>query len=144
MEEWMMNAGLFDHRPRSRELIHILVAQRAARSIGGLMMHANEWTEAEACAYAARWTPRGWMPEDSGTVWGEQDLYLVQPFYGSSYLTGKHEIEQLMAERAAQLGPEYSFKGFLDEMEASGLIPVSLIRWEMTGDYEEVRAMVEG
>ncbi|MFO8174041.1 MAG: DUF885 family protein [Longimicrobiales bacterium] len=144
MEEWMMNAGLFADRPRSRELMYILVAQRAARSIGGLMMHANEWTQAEACTFAAGWTPRGWMPEDSGTVWGEQDLYLVQPFYGASYLTGKHEIEQLMAERAEQLGDNYSFKGFMDEMEASGLIPVSLIRWEMTGQDDEIREMTGG
>lgn len=144
MEEWMMNAGLFADRPRSRELMYILVAQRAARSIAGLMMHANEWTQAEACAFAAGWTPRGWMPEDSGTVWGEQDLYLVQPFYGASYLTGKHEIEQLMAERAEQLGDDYSFKGFMDEMEASGLIPVSLIRWEMTGQDDEIREMTGG
>lgn len=141
MEEWMMSAGLLEGRPRSRELIYILIAQRAARSIAGLMMHANEWTQEEACAFAAAWTPRGWMPEDSGTVWGEQDLYLVQPFYGASYLTGKHEIEQLMAEWARELGAEYSFKGFMDEMEASGLIPVSLIRWEMTGQDDEIRKM---
>jgi uncharacterized protein (DUF885 family) len=141
MEEWMMNAGLFDDRPRSRELIYILVAQRAARSIAGLMMHGRQWPQAEACAFAARWTPRGWMPEDSETVRGEQDLYLVQPFYEASYLTGKHQLEQLMAERAQQLGADYSFKRFMDEMEASGLIPVSLIRWEMTGRDDEIREM---
>jgi uncharacterized protein (DUF885 family) len=133
MEEWMMTAGLFDSSPRSRELMYILVAQRAARALAGLHMHANELTQEEAVAFAARWTPRGWMPEDSGTVWGEQDLYLHQPFYGDSYLTGKHQIEELMAERAEQLGNEFSFRRFMDEMEASGLIPVSLIRWEMTG-----------
>jgi len=133
MEEWMMTAGLFDSNPRSRELMYILVAQRAARALAGLFMHANELTQEEAVAFAARWTPRGWMPEDSGTVWGEQDLYLHQPFYGDSYLTGKHQIEELMAERAEQLGDDFSVKRFMDEMEASGLIPVSLIRWEMTG-----------
>lgn len=94
----------------------------------------NIWdSRAEAVAFASRWTPRGWMPAESGAVWGEQDLYLHQPFYGDSYLTGKHQIEELMAERAQQLGDGFSFKGFMDEMEASGLIPVSLIRWEMTG-----------
>ena len=133
MEEWMMNAGLLDDRPRSRELVYILVAQRAARALAGLFMHSNEFTQEEAVAFASRWTPRGWMPAASGTVWGEQDLYLHQPFYGDSYLTGKHQIEELMAERAEQLGDGFSFKGFMDEMEASGLIPVSLIRWEMTG-----------
>jgi uncharacterized protein (DUF885 family) len=144
MEEWMMNAGLFADSPRSRELIYILIAQRAARSISGLLLHSNEYTMEDAVEFAAEWTPRGWMPEDSNTVWGEQYLYLQQPFYGASYLTGKYEIEQLMAERAAQLGEEYSFKRFMDEMEASGLIPVSLIRWEMTGQDDEIREITGG
>ena len=128
-----MTTGLFDGRPRSRELIYVLVALAAARALAGLFMHGNTLGQQEAVAFAARWTPRGWMPEDSGTVWGEQDLYLHQPFYGDSYLTGKHQIEELMVERADQLGAEFSFKRFMDEMEASGLIPVSMIGWEMTG-----------
>ena len=75
---------------------------------------------------------------------GEQYLYLQQPYYGSSYLMGKYQIEELMAERAADLGEAFTLKGFMDEMEASGLIPVSLIRWEMTGRAEEVGGMTEG
>jgi uncharacterized protein (DUF885 family) len=144
MEEWMMNAGLFDGNPRSRELIYILIAQRAARSIAGLYLHSNDFTMDEAVEFAAKWTPRGWMPADSETVWGEQYLYLQQPFYGASYLTGKYEIEQLWAERTAELGEEFTFKGFMDQMEASGLIPVSLIRWEITGDGAQVTSMAEG
>jgi hypothetical protein len=144
MEEWTMNAGLFDDNPRSRELIYILIAQRAARGISGLLMHANEYSVDDAVNFAADWTPRGYMPEDSGTVWGEQFFYLQQPYYGASYLGGKHQIEQLMAERAADLGNTYSIRGFMDGMEASGLIPVSLIRWEMTGRNDQIRAMTGG
>jgi hypothetical protein len=141
MEEWMMNAGLFDENPRSRELIYILLAQRAARAISGLLLHSNEYTMEDAVKFAAEWTPRGWMPEDSNTVLGEQYFYLQQPYYGSSYLMGKHQIEELMTERAADLGEDYSFKGFMDEMEASGLIPLSLIRWEMTGRDDQIVEM---
>ena len=144
MEEWMMHAGLFEGRPRSRELIYVLIAQRAARAIAGLRLHSNEYTMEDAVAFASEWTPRGWMPEDSGTVWGEQYLYLHQPFYGASYLMGKHQIEDLMRERAHQLGDDFTFKRFMDEMEASGLIPVSLIRWEMTGMDDEIRTMTDG
>ena len=144
MEEWMMNAGLFDNNPRSRELIYILLAQRAARAISGLLLHSNDYTLDDAVKFAAEWTPRGWMPEDSNTVWGEQDFYLHQPYYGASYLMGKYQIEELMAERMADLGEEYSLKGFMDEMEASGLIPVSLIRWEMTGRDDQIREMTGG
>ncbi len=141
MEEWMMNAGLFDDNPRSRELIYILVAQRAARGISGLLLHANEFTMDEAVEFAAKWTPRGYMPEDSGTVWGEQFFYLQQPYYGASYLGGKHQIEEFMAERADDLGEAYTMKGLMDEIEASGLIPMSLIRWEITGRDDQIKAM---
>ena len=111
----MMHAGLFDDRPRSRELIHIMLAQRAARALSGLMMHGHEYTIDEAAEFAAEWTPRGWMPPDSDTVWGEQHLYLQQPGYGTSYIIGKIEIEKLMAERALARADDFTIKGFLDE-----------------------------
>lgn len=133
VEEMFMHAGLFDDRPRARELVWILLAQRAARAIGGLMMHANEWTMQEAVDFAAEWTPRGWLPADGATVWGEQHLYLRQPGYGTSYLIGKIQIEQLLAERATQLGEEFSIRRFFDELDATGVIPLSMARWQMTG-----------
>lgn len=141
VEEWLMQAGLFDESPRSRELIYIMLAQRAARALGGLMMHGQEYTIEEATAFAAEWTPRGWMPPDSSTVWGEQHLYLSQPGYGTSYLMGKIEIEKLMAERARQLGDEFTIKRFMDEFSAVGVIPVALARWELTGDDSDVQRM---
>ncbi len=141
MEEWLMHAGLFDDRPRARELIYIMLAQRAARALGGLLMHGNEFTIEEAVEYAADWTPRGWMPRESNTVWGEQHLYLQQPGYGTSYLIGKIQIEKLMAERARQLGEAFTLKRFMDEFSAAGVIPVSLVRWELTGDDDEVRRL---
>jgi hypothetical protein len=133
MEEMMMHAGLWDDRPRARELVHILLAQRAARAIGGLMLHANEWSVAQAAAFASEWTPRGWLPADGNTVIGEQHLYLQQPGYGTSYVTGKVQLEQLVAERAIQLGDEFTVKRFMDEFVEAGVIPISLVRWELTG-----------
>ena len=35
MEEMMMSAGLYDAKPRSRELVYVLVANRAARGLAG-------------------------------------------------------------------------------------------------------------
>jgi hypothetical protein len=133
MEEWVTTAGLLDARPRGREVFWIGIAQRAARAIAGLRMQANDWTIEEAVRFAAAETPRGWLRADGDTVWGEQQLYLEQPGYGTSYLVGKALLEDLLAERAAQLGAGFTLKGFMDEVNASGMIPVSLIRWETTG-----------
>ena len=138
MEEWMMHAGFIDGKPRARELIYILIAQRAARAIAGLRLHSNEFSMQEATEFAAHWTPRGWMPPDGGTVWGEQYLYLHQPYYGSSYLMGKSQVEMFMAERAVELGEDFTIKRFFDEINSCGLIPMSLIRWELSGQSDEI------
>jgi len=142
MEEMMMHAGLFDARPHARELIWILLAQRGARALGDLYMHSNEWTMEQAIKFASEWTPREWLAEDGNTVWFEQHLYLRQPTYGTSYLIGKIEIEQLLAERARQLGDAFTLKRFMDELNAAGMIPMSLIRWELTGEAGEINRHV--
>ena len=56
-----MHAGLYDDSPRSRELVWIMLAQRAARGLGSLYAHANEMTMEEAGVVHMEWTPRGWM-----------------------------------------------------------------------------------
>ena len=132
-EEMMLKAGMFDARPRTRELIYILLAQRAARALGDLRMHSNEMTLEQAATFASTNTPRGWLRLDANTVRGEQYLYLQQPTYGTSYVTGKIEVERLMSDRAHELGERFSMREFMDAFDAVGLIPVSLVRWEVMG-----------
>lgn len=133
-EEMMMQAGLFDRRPRSRELVYILVAQRAARALGDLRMHANQVTLEQAAAFACASTPRGWLRMEGRLVWNEQHLYLQQPGYGTSYLVGKIQLERLLADRRRQLGAAFTMRRFMDEVMAVGLVPVSLVRWEVAGE----------
>jgi len=134
MEELMMQVGLCDSRPRSRELVYVLLAQRAARAIGELRMHANQMSLEEAAKFASDQTPRGWLRLPGETVWFEQHLYLQQPGYGTSYLIGKFEIDRLLAARARALGDAFTLRRFMDELDAVGLIPISLVGWELTGD----------
>jgi hypothetical protein len=133
MEEMMMHAGLYDDNPRVREIVWIMLAQRAARGLGSLYVHANDFTMKQARDFHVEWTPRGWMREDLDLLGFEQLLYLRQPGYGSSYVTGKFLIEQLIAERAHQLGDRFTLSGFFEELDAAGVIPVSLIGWQLTG-----------
>ena len=133
-EELMLQAGMFDARPRSRELIYVLLGQRAARALGDLRMHANQMTLEQAAAFAVANTPRGWLRLDANTVRSEQHLYLQQPAYGPSYIIGKIQVEGMLTARRRQLGDAFSLKRFMDEFNAVGLIPASLVHWELTGE----------
>lgn len=144
MEEMMMHAGLYDDSPRSRELVWIMLAQRAARGLGSLYAHSNDYTMAEAADFHVKNTPRGWMREDLDLLSFEQQLYLRQPGYGTTYVTGKYLVESLLAERRRELKEDFTLSGFFQEVNAAGVIPVSLIRWELTGDGSEVRRMLAG
>jgi len=142
-EELMMQAGMFDARPRTRELIYILVAERAARALGELRMISNEFTLEQAAEFTSHNTPRGWLSLKGNLVRSEQHLYLQQPGYGTSYLIGKKQIEMLLATRRMQLGEGFRMKTFMDSFNAAGLVPASLLRWELTGQLpEDVRRML--
>ena len=141
VEEMFMHAGLYDDSPRSRELVWILLAQRAARGLGSLYAHANEMTMEEAGMVHMEWTPRGWMKTEKELLIFEQHLYLRQPGYGTSYVTGKYLLERTLADYARQIeqrGEEFQLKHFFDRLNAIDSIPISLGRWEMTGLDDEV------
>jgi hypothetical protein len=134
MEEMMARAGLFEGRPRGHELMYVMVAQRAARGLASLRVHGGETDLGRAVRFAHENTPYGWLKVDGDLVWGEQRLYLSQPGYGTCYLSGKAQIESLLAARLGREGDGFSLRRFMDDLNASGMIPVSLIRWEMTGE----------
>lgn len=137
MEELVMNAGLLENRPRATELMYIMLAQRCARGLGGLYQHSGEMDFDQATRFASRWVPWGLLPAGGGTIQHEEQFYIQQPGYGSSYVVGKILIDQLIAEYARQRegsAQPFTLRGFMDDFFHRGNIPVSLLYWEMTGD----------
>lgn len=137
-EEMMMHAGLFDDNPRAREVVWIMVAQRAARGLGSLYAHANIFTMKQARDFHVARTPRGWMRDDLDLLGFEQLLYLRQPGYGTSYITGKYLIERMLGEMGSQSEEPIILSDFFRQVDEQGVIPVSLIHWQLTGKGEEV------
>ena len=140
-EEMMLGAGMFDRNPRVRELVLNLLAFRAIRAIADLKLHSREWTVEEAIQYAVKTTPYGWVLPDGATIWGDMSIYLSQPGYGTSYVVGKVQVEKLLADYSRMKGYDAGLRTFLDEFFAKGLIPQSLIRWEMTGLDDEMKRL---
>jgi uncharacterized protein (DUF885 family) len=133
-EELMMHVGLYDDNPRARELVWIMLANRAARGLASLYVQANQFTLEQAGRFQAEWTPRGWAnAKDSLTVF-EQLLYLRQPGYGSCYLTGKMLADELITGYAHQrdmTGKPFVLRDFMDRFNNVGMIPIFLMESEM-------------
>ncbi|WP_067105373.1 DUF885 family protein [Sphingopyxis granuli] len=140
LEEMILQAGLLEDRPKTREIDYILGAKRAARILPELKMQANEWTWKQANASLIARTPK-WMEHGDAVAQFDIELYLRQPGYGIGYYMGKVELEKLLADVAMQEGDRFDIKSFHDRFRAAGSIPISLIRWEMTGRDDEIRAL---
>ncbi|MGB3464560.1 MAG: hypothetical protein WBA74_04790 [Cyclobacteriaceae bacterium] len=142
VEEMFMQAGLYDDSPRTKEIVYIMIAQRAARGLGSLYAHANEMTMEEAGGIHSEYTPRGWMKTEKELLIFEQHLYLRQPGYGTSYITGKYLLEAAMADFYRIRSSDTSTivpRDFFDKLNSIGNIPVSLGHWQMTGVDEHLR-----
>ena len=147
VEELFMQAGLYDDSPRTREIVYIMIAQRAARGLGSLYAQANEMTMEEAGGIHSEYTPRGWMKTEKELRIFEQHLYLRQPGYGTSYITGKYLLENTLAQFARKqeaIGEPFQLKDFFDRLNAIGNIPIWLGSWEMTGDRTDVNQLLNG
>ena len=147
VEEMFLHAGLYDDSPRSRELVWILLAQRAARGLGSLYAHANQMTMEEAGQVHVDGTPRGWMKTEKELLVFEQQLYLRQPGYGTSYVTGKYLLERTLADYARQKeerGEPFRLRDFFDRLNAIDSIPIALARWELTGLDDEILQLTRG
>lgn len=134
LEEAALLAGLFEDRPRTRELIYIFGLWRAARTIGDVRNQRNELSAPETIEYWMRWTP--FLDENVSRRYA----YLrASPGHGLHYTIGAIQVCKLLGERRHQLGPKFVLKDFHDDFMSRGRLPVALIRYEMTGYDDQVR-----
>ncbi len=129
LEEMLLQSGLLEDRPRTRELFYVFQAARAVRNRAEVALHLNRWNVEEAVQYMVDNVP--FMDSDVARV--DCEIYLRRPGYGISYLMGRVQIEQLLADRRKQLGEDFDLAEFHDRFLAAGRIPIALTRWEMTG-----------
>ncbi len=138
-----MVAGVLDNRPRrGREVQHLMNASHMALALPDLKMHSNEITFTEARRLNAELMPNNWTHEDDRNVWYEQQSNLRIPgWHTAGSVVGTAQFMKLFRERAMQLGNEFNIREFMDEFFASGMIPMSLTRWEMTGNDDEIKEL---
>jgi len=136
LEEAMLQAGLFEDQPRVRELIQIFGIFRAARVPADVWLQTRQMNVSEVVEF---WLPR--VPLlDRNVARVDAEIYLRRPpGYGIGYTIGALQMQRLLADRKRQLGDDFDLQAFHDELMADGRLPLSLIRWDMTGLDDEVK-----
>jgi uncharacterized protein (DUF885 family) len=137
-EEMMLDAGLYDDSPRSREIIYSFARLRALRVEADVKLALGRFTIAQAADYLART-----VPMDRATANGEAGWFATTPGVGIDYEIGKLQIERMLADRRLEQGGKFSLRAFHDYVWTNGNVPLSLLRWELLGVDDDVKRVDE-
>jgi uncharacterized protein (DUF885 family) len=135
-EEMMLQGGLFDDSPRTREIIYNFMRLRALRVEVDVKLALGEFTIAQAADYLVRHVP---MDKKSGAA--EAALFATTPGQAISYQIGKVQILHFLADAKLAQGDKFSLREFHDFLWENGNLPIALQRWEYLGEDDDLRAI---
>ncbi len=138
-EEAPLQLGFYEQdRQRTRELIYNFGIFRAVRTLGDVWLQRNQKTSREVIEFWMSRTP--YLDADVSRV--DVEVYLRRPpGYGLGYTIGGIQMQKLLADRRRQLGDKFVLQDFHDQVLASGRLPVSLLRYDMTGLDDEINPL---
>jgi len=142
LEELLMHAGYLDGRsPHGREITYEQAAFRTVRALSDLHMHSRDWSLTEAMEFCVANAPHGELLENSYHLWHEMQTTLCHVGWHMQMVVGKVQFMKIFRDRAQQLGDKFVLREFMDEFLGAGMIPMSLIRWELTGYDDEIKKL---
>lgn len=133
-EEMMLQAGLYDDSPRTREIIYNFARLRALRVEADVKLALGEFSIDQAADYLART-----VPMDRKTAESEAADFSTAPGLAIAYEIGKLQIEGMLAKRRLQQGEKFNLREFHDYVWSNGNVPLSLQRWELLGLDDELK-----
>ena len=135
-EEMMLQAGLFDDRPRTREIIYNFMRLRALRVEVDVKLALGSFTIPEAAEYLAQQ-----VPMDKKSAGAEAALFATTPGQAISYQVGKSQILHFLADARLAQGDRFNLRSFHDFLWLNGNVPIALQRWEYLGEDDDLRAI---
>jgi len=127
-EEMVLQAGLFDDSPRTRQIIYHFMRLRALRVEVDVKLALGIFTLEQAAEYL-----ESRVPMDPGTARSEAILFLTTPGQAISYQVGKIQILEFLAEARKTEGDKFRLRSFHDFVWSNGNVPIALQRWEFLG-----------
>jgi uncharacterized protein (DUF885 family) len=132
----MLEAGLFDNSPRSREIIYNFMRLRALRVEVDVKLALGLFTIDQAAEYLQRT-----VPMDRQTAGAEAAFFASGPGQAISYQIGKTQILHFLADAQSRQGDKFSLRAFHDFLWLNGNVPLSLQRWEYLGLKDDLDAI---
>ncbi|HSC45542.1 MAG TPA: DUF885 family protein [Candidatus Acidoferrum sp.] len=120
-EEMMLQAGLFDDSPRTREIIYHFMRLRALRVQVDVKLALGLFTLEQAAEYL-----ESKVPMDRGTARSEAIMFSTTPGQAISYQVGKIQIVEFLAEARQSQGEQFSLRKFHDFVWRNGNVPIAL------------------
>jgi len=135
-EEMLLQAGLFDDSPRSRDIVYNMMRLRALRVEVDVKLSLGQFTLDQATDYLV-----ATVPMDRGTARLEAAAFAAMPGQAFTYQIGKLRILRLAADARLRQGDRFRIRDLHDFLFANGYVPLSLLRWEYLGLRDEVDAL---
>jgi uncharacterized protein (DUF885 family) len=135
-EEMLLQAGLYDDSPRTRETVYNFMRLRALRVEVDVKLALGTFTLAQAAGYLAEH-----VPMDRKSAEAEAALFATTPGQAISYQIGKSQILHFLADAKLAQGSKFNLRAFHDFLWTNGNVPLALQRWEYLGEDEDIRAL---
>lgn len=135
-EEMLLQAGLWDDSPHSREVIYNFMRLRALRVEVAVRLATGEWTIDQGTRFL-----QTKVPMDEATAHEDAAFYASTPGVGISYQIGKLQILNLLAEARQRHGKDFRLREFHDFLWRNGNVPIALVRWEYLGMADQVGSL---
>jgi uncharacterized protein (DUF885 family) len=124
-EEMMLQAGLFDDSPHTREIIYNFMRLRALRVEVDVKLALGEFTLEQAARYLQKK-----VPMDEQTARQEAIAFSTSPGGAMTYQIGKLQILKFLADARMQQGDKFNLRAFHDFVWKNGNVPIALQQWE--------------
>ncbi len=124
-EEMMLQAGLFDDSPHTREIIYNFMRLRALRVEVDVRLAIGEFTLDQAAKYLQEK-----VPMDEQTARQEAIAFSTGPGQAIGYQIGKLQIIKFLSEARMQQGDKFNLRAFHDFVWKNGNVPIALQQWE--------------
>ena len=135
VEELLQQFGLFDDRPRTREIIYNFMRLRALRVEIDIRLALGTFTIEQAGEYLAQT-----VPMDRETAIHEAGFFAYNPGQAITYQIGKLQILKFLADARVHLGDRFNLRAFHDYLMLNGNVPIALLRWEYLGLRNEIES----